>query len=97
MRTDNFPGATHCVWNQRLKYCYVVVAISEAEFVVVRYLWQSDVQDLAQALELSRQGAVDSLRFTGGDLSAAFKVGIARHPLMKVITNICFFLSYFMV
>lgn len=34
---------------------------------------ESDVQDLASALELSRQGAVDSLRFTGGDLSAAFK------------------------
>jgi hypothetical protein len=59
---------------------------------VERCLWQSDVQDLAQALELSRQGAVDSLRFTGGDLSAAFKVDIAHNRLMKVISNICFFL-----
>lgn len=39
---------------------------------------ESDVQDLAQALELSRQGAVDSLRFTGGDLSAAFKNELSR-------------------
>lgn len=35
---------------------------------------QSDVQGLAHAVELSRQGAVDSLRFTGGNLETAFKV-----------------------
>ena len=40
-------------------------------------MWQSDVQGLAHAVELSRQGAVDSLRFTGGNLMAAFKVGTA--------------------
>nr|XP_024373806.1 uncharacterized protein LOC112281474 isoform X3 [Physcomitrium patens] len=39
---------------------------------------ESDVQDLAQAVEISRQGAVDSLRFTGGDLSAAFKNELSR-------------------
>ncbi len=34
------------------------------------------MQALAQAAGLSRQGALDSLRFTSGDLFAAFKVCI---------------------
>lgn len=55
---------------------------------------QSDVQDLAQAVEISRQGAVDSLRFTGGDLSAAFKVRSAQVQSFKCIAV---FFSYFVV
>lgn len=39
---------------------------------------QADVQALAQAVDLPRQGAVNSLRYTGGDLTSAFKVHFVR-------------------
>ncbi|CAM6042320.1 unnamed protein product [Sphagnum compactum] len=39
---------------------------------------ESDVQALAQAAGLSRQGALNSLRFTNGDLFAAFKNELSR-------------------
>ena len=40
------------------------------------WIWyQVDVQALAHAVELTRQGAVDSLRFAKGDLVQAFQVG----------------------
>ena len=37
-------------------------------------LVKSDVQALAHAVDLSRQEAIDSLRYAGGDLTLAFKV-----------------------
>lgn len=38
-------------------------------------IWlQVDIQALAHAVELTRQGAVDSLRFAKGDLLQAFQV-----------------------
>lgn len=36
-----------------------------------------DIQALAHAVELTRQGAIDSLRFTKGDLFHAFQVSIS--------------------
>ncbi|GMP28031.1 hypothetical protein CsSME_00003746 [Camellia sinensis var. sinensis] len=42
-----------------------------------------DIQALAHAVELTRQGAVDSLRFAKGDLSQAFQ-GRAYNPLFDV-------------
>lgn len=44
---------------------------------------QVDIQALAHAVELTRQGAIDSLRFAKGDLFQAFQVHIfsnAFHP-----------------
>lgn len=35
---------------------------------------QVDIQALAHAVELTRQGAIDSLRFAKGDLFQAFQV-----------------------
>ena len=35
---------------------------------------QVDIQALAHAVELTRQGAIDSLRFAKGDLLQAFQV-----------------------
>jgi hypothetical protein len=35
---------------------------------------QVDIQALAHAVELTRQGAIDSLRFAKGDLFLAFQV-----------------------
>jgi hypothetical protein len=35
---------------------------------------QVDIQALAHAVELTRQGAIDSLRFSRGDLFLAFQV-----------------------
>jgi hypothetical protein len=37
-------------------------------------LFKSDVQALAHAVDLSRQEAIDSLRYAEGDLTIAFKV-----------------------
>lgn len=37
---------------------------------------QVDIQALAHAVELTRQGAIDSLRFAKGDLFQAFQVHI---------------------
>ncbi|XP_057485861.1 uncharacterized protein LOC130772122 isoform X3 [Actinidia eriantha] len=37
-------------------------------------LYEVDIQALAHAVELTRQGAVDSLRFAKGDLFQAFQV-----------------------
>jgi hypothetical protein len=40
------------------------------------FIWnfQVDVQALAHAVELTRQGSVDSLKFAKGDLLLAFQV-----------------------
>lgn len=38
------------------------------------FIGQVDIQSLAHAVELTRQGAVDSLRFAKGDLFLAFQV-----------------------
>ena len=38
---------------------------------------QVDIQALAHAVELTRQGAVDSLKFAKGDLVQAFQVAIS--------------------
>lgn len=48
----------------------------ESYYVVVHVLFsnQVDIQALAHAVELTRQGAVDSLRFAKGDLFQAFQV-----------------------
>ena len=40
---------------------------------------QVDIQALAHAVELTRQGAIDSLRFAKGDLYQAFQVIYYRH------------------
>lgn len=40
---------------------------------------QVDIQALAHAVELTRQGAIDSLRFAKGDLFLAFQVTYNRH------------------
>ncbi|KAI3462759.1 hypothetical protein Pfo_019422 [Paulownia fortunei] len=40
-----------------------------------------DIQALAHAVELTRQGAVDSLRFAKGDLHQAFQNELCRMPL----------------
>ncbi|KAJ7515636.1 hypothetical protein O6H91_22G021700 [Diphasiastrum complanatum] len=39
---------------------------------------ESDVQALAQAVDISRQAAVDSLRYTNGDLNTAMKNELSR-------------------
>ncbi|XP_057485863.1 uncharacterized protein LOC130772122 isoform X4 [Actinidia eriantha] len=39
-------------------------------------LYEVDIQALAHAVELTRQGAVDSLRFAKGDLFQAFQINI---------------------
>lgn len=46
---------------------------------------ESDVQALAHAVDLSRQGAVDSLRYAGGDLNLAFKNELSR---IKIDTRV---------
>eukprot|EP00897_Mesotaenium_endlicherianum_P010283 jgi/Mesen1/9283/ME000060S08715 len=46
---------------------------------------EADVQSLVQAADLSRQGAIDSLRFTHGDLNLAFKNELSR---MRVIVGV---------
>ena len=45
-----------------------------ASFLIIDY--QVDVQALAHAVELTRQGAVDSLKFAKGDLYQAFQVSL---------------------
>lgn len=50
-------------------------------------LIQVDIQALAHAVELTRQGAVDSLRFAKGDLFQAFQVFF---PPYKKINNSLF-------
>lgn len=39
---------------------------------------QVDIQALAHAVELTRQGAIDSLRFAKGDLDQAFQVNVLQ-------------------
>lgn len=43
-------------------------------FSCVCFIHQVDIQALAHAVELTRQGAIDSLRFAKGDLCKAFQV-----------------------
>lgn len=43
-------------------------------FSYVWFIYQVDIQALAHAVELTRQGAIDSLRFAKGDLYKAFQV-----------------------
>lgn len=45
---------------------------------------QVDIQALAHAVELTRQGAIDSLRFAKGDLFQAFQV-ISCFPVYLLI------------
>jgi hypothetical protein len=48
---------------------------------------QVDVQALVHAVELTRQGAVDSLRFSKGDLFLAFQV--IKYLSIILYCNIC--------
>lgn len=41
--------------------------------IIVR-IWLVDIQALAHAVELTRQGAIESLRFAKGDLFLAFQI-----------------------
>jgi hypothetical protein len=43
-------------------------------FFMFDFKKQVDIQALAHAVELTRQGAIDSLRFSRGDLFLAFQV-----------------------
>lgn len=47
-------------------------------FFVFWHTHQVDIQALAHAVELTRQGAVDSLKFAKGDLHQAFQVGVSQ-------------------
>ncbi|KAG6557976.1 hypothetical protein Mapa_000155 [Marchantia paleacea] len=48
---------------------------------------EADVQALAQAVDLPRQGAVNSLRYTGGDLTSAFKNELSRMRLSTSLVD----------
>ena len=50
-------------------------------YLYVDFEIQVDIQALAHAVELTRQGAIDSLRFANGDLFQAFQV-------VKTFTNL---------
>lgn len=50
--------------------------------------YQVDIQALAHAVELTRQGAVDSMKFAKGDLFQAFQVIISLYFF-------CFILSVY--
>lgn len=49
--------------------------------------YQVDIQALAHAVELTRQGAVDSMKFAKGDLFQAFQVSILRPTFFCFILN----------
>jgi hypothetical protein len=48
---------------------------------------QVDIQALAHAVELTRRGAIDSLRFAKGDLFLAFQVTYNLHNSSVVKLN----------
>jgi hypothetical protein len=53
------------------------VIVSITRIVLNFYIkFQVDIQALAHAVELTRQGAVDSMKFAKGDLFQAFQVSI---------------------
>ncbi|XVE82772.1 hypothetical protein DITRI_Ditri16bG0032700 [Diplodiscus trichospermus] len=56
-------------------------AIPQESFCEAPLFDEVDIQALAQAVELTRQGAIDSLRFTKGDLFQAFQNEICRMRL----------------
>lgn len=47
---------------------------SEAHIISLIFVIQVDIQALAHAVELTRQGAIDGLRLTKGNLIQAFEV-----------------------
>ena len=49
---------------------------------------QVDIQALAHAVELTRQGAIDSLRFTKGDLFHAFQVSIYLNFILSDVLRL---------
>lgn len=49
-----------------------------------------DIQALAHAVELTRQGAIDSLRFTKGDLFHAFQVSFYLKIYNFIHSGLCF-------
>ena len=60
-----------------MKFSYSIVF-----FCLVKSVIQVDIQALAHAVQLTRQGAVDSLRFAKGNLIQAFQVLIDYRPLL---------------
>lgn len=58
---------------------------------------QVDIQALAHAVELTRQGAIDSLRFAKGDLFMAFQVtyNLTSSSALGFILNINLLLLVF--
>ena len=53
--------------------CLILLSLSLL-ICVFDFKNQVDIQALAHAVELTRQGAIDSLRFSKGDLFLAFQV-----------------------
>lgn len=89
--------------NKELSYSQHVLYNYTANHVLYNFMCglenQVDIQALAHAVELTRQGAVDSLRFAKGDLFQAFQV---INYLFNVIfitvalsLNICYYISQF--
>lgn len=54
--------------------CVYLLDHMDASDLCVDFEIQVDIQALAHAVELTRQGAIDSLRFAKGDLFQAFQV-----------------------
>lgn len=52
------------------------------------WYFQVDIQALAHAVELTRQGSVDSLKFAKGDLLLAFQVSLCTYYNLLVIVRL---------
>lgn len=57
-----------------IEFACLVLLLLSLLICVFDFKNQVDIQALAHAVELTRQGAIDSLRFSKGDLFLAFQV-----------------------
>lgn len=56
-----------------------------------------DIQALAHAVELTRQGAVDSLKFAKGDLFQAFQVSLHYNGQLELLLIQSFYEMSFLI
>ena len=57
-----------------IEFACLILLLLSLLICVFDFKNQVDIQALAHAVELTRQGAIDSLRFSKGDLFLAFQV-----------------------
>lgn len=72
-----FSPCVHLLGHQGFRNRFLIIyssGYSSYLFCIFYVEIQADIQALVHAVELTRQGAVDSLRFAKGELFLAFQV-----------------------